>query len=160
MEAAQGAKMGEFSRYGSTTYKQVYIYGGLDRSPTTLNRSFGMWGLGGWLLTPFLQKIGVVQPMPCVSVLRMKLQPRLQRLHREISLAQMLEQHDLCRPLARSISWCLALKVVILKAHLILECAPAASSKPSQSLKRQHYARRDGGWSSHPALCAGKSVGD
>ena len=45
MEAAQGAKMGEFSRYGSTTYKQVYIYGGLDRSPTTLNRSFGMaWG--------------------------------------------------------------------------------------------------------------------
>ena len=52
--------MGEFSRYGSTTYKQVYIYGGLDRSPTTLNRSFGMaWGLGGWLLTPFLQKIGV-----------------------------------------------------------------------------------------------------
>ena len=60
MEAAQGAKMGEFSRYGSTTYKQVYIYGGLDRSPTTLNRSFGMaWGLGGWLLTPFLQKIGV-----------------------------------------------------------------------------------------------------
>jgi NADPH2:quinone reductase len=39
--------------------KQVYIYGGLDRTQTTLNRSFGMmWGLGGWLLTPFLQKIG------------------------------------------------------------------------------------------------------
>ena len=60
MEVAQNAKMGEFSRYGSTTYKQVYIYGGLDRTPTTLNRAFGMaWGLGGWLLTPFLQKIGV-----------------------------------------------------------------------------------------------------
>ncbi len=61
MEAAQAAKMGEFSRYGSTQHKQLYIYGGLDRSPTTFNRSFGMaWGLGGWLLTPFLQKIGPV----------------------------------------------------------------------------------------------------
>ena len=59
MEAAQAAKMGEFSRYGSTQHKQLYIYGGLDRSPTSFNRSFGMaWGLGGWLLTPFLQKIG------------------------------------------------------------------------------------------------------
>ena len=59
MGAAQAAKMGEFSRYGSTQHKQLYIYGGLDRSPTSFNRSFGMaWGLGGWLLTPFLQKIG------------------------------------------------------------------------------------------------------
>jgi len=40
-------------------HKQVYIYGGLDRSPTTFTRAFGMaWGIGGWLLTPFLQKIG------------------------------------------------------------------------------------------------------
>ncbi len=50
---------GEFSRYGSDTHKQVYVYGGLDRSPTTLNRNFGMsWSLGGWLLTPFLMKAG------------------------------------------------------------------------------------------------------
>jgi NADPH:quinone reductase len=49
----------EFSRYGSSTHKQLYIYGGLDRSPTTLHRAFGMsWGIGGWLLTPFLQKAG------------------------------------------------------------------------------------------------------
>ena len=49
----------EFSRYGSTTHKQVYIYGGLDRGPTELSRSFGMaWGVGGCLLTPFLQSIG------------------------------------------------------------------------------------------------------
>lgn len=48
-----------FSRYGSETHKQVYIYGGLDRSPTTLNRSYGMsWSVGGWLLTPFLSKVG------------------------------------------------------------------------------------------------------
>jgi NADPH:quinone reductase len=48
-----------FSRYGSATHKQVYIYGGLDRSPTELTRSYGMaWGVGGWLLTPFLAKAG------------------------------------------------------------------------------------------------------
>lgn len=49
----------EFNRYGSSTHKQVYIYGGLDQSPTTLRRSFGMsWGIGGWLLRPFLARIG------------------------------------------------------------------------------------------------------
>jgi NADPH2:quinone reductase len=59
MEATATKASTEFSRYGSTTHKQVYIYGGLDRGPTELNRSFGMaWGIGGWLLTPFLQKIG------------------------------------------------------------------------------------------------------
>jgi NADPH:quinone reductase len=59
MEAALSAKGSGFSRYGSTTHKQLYIYGGLDRSPTVLNRAYGMaWGIGGWLLTPFLEKIG------------------------------------------------------------------------------------------------------
>ncbi len=59
MEIAANTNAKEFSRYGSETYKQVYIYGGLDQSPTVLNRSFGMqWGLGGWLLTPMLQRIG------------------------------------------------------------------------------------------------------
>ena len=59
MEIAANRTAKEYSRYGSTTHKQVYIYGGLDRSPTEFNRNFGMaWGIGGWLLTPFLQKIG------------------------------------------------------------------------------------------------------
>jgi NADPH2:quinone reductase len=59
MEAAAAQTATEYSRYGSTTHKQVYIYGGLDRGPTELNRNFGMsWGLGGWLLTAFLKKIG------------------------------------------------------------------------------------------------------
>jgi hypothetical protein len=59
MEVAASRKAGAYSRYGSTTHKQVYIYGGLDRAPTVLNRSFGMaWGIGGWLLTPFMQKAG------------------------------------------------------------------------------------------------------
>ena len=53
---------GAFSRYGSTTFKQVYIYGGLDTGPTELNRAFGMqWALGGWLLTYFIQKVGPVE---------------------------------------------------------------------------------------------------
>jgi NADPH2:quinone reductase len=59
MEAAAAAKMTEYSRYGSSTHKQVYIYGMLDRGPTELARSFGFaWSVSGWLLTPFLQKIG------------------------------------------------------------------------------------------------------
>jgi NADPH:quinone reductase len=59
MEAALNRTAKEYSRYGSTTHKQVYIYGGLDTSPTVFERNFGMaWGIGGWLLTPFLHKIG------------------------------------------------------------------------------------------------------
>lgn len=59
MEAAANLTAKEYSRYGSSTHKQVYIYGGLDRGPTEINRNFGMaWSVGGWLLTPFLQKIG------------------------------------------------------------------------------------------------------
>ncbi len=55
MEAAANASAQTYSRYGSTVHKQVYIYGGLDPAPTTLTRNFGFaWGLGGWLLTPFL----------------------------------------------------------------------------------------------------------
>ena len=59
MEAAATRDTKNLGRYGSTVYKQVYIYGGLDRGPTEFNRSFGLaWGIGGFLLTPFLQKIG------------------------------------------------------------------------------------------------------
>ena len=59
MEAAATRDAKNLGRYGSTVYKQVYIYGGLDRGPTEFNRNFGMtWGIGAWLLTPFLQKIG------------------------------------------------------------------------------------------------------
>jgi NADPH:quinone reductase len=60
MEASASAAAGTYSRYGSTVHKQVYIYGGLDRGPTELTRNFGMaWGVGGWLLTPFLGRIGL-----------------------------------------------------------------------------------------------------
>jgi NADPH:quinone reductase-like Zn-dependent oxidoreductase len=59
MEAVASRKAGSYSRYGSNVHKQVYIYGMLDRGPTILNRSFGFaWSVGGWLLTPFLMKLG------------------------------------------------------------------------------------------------------
>jgi NADPH2:quinone reductase len=59
MEAALLRSAKEYQRYGSTTDKQVYIYGALDLGPTTLTRNYGAaWGVAGWLLLPFLQKIG------------------------------------------------------------------------------------------------------
>src|SRR3954453_8613230 len=59
METAINKTAKVYSRYGSSVHKQVYIYGGLDMRPTELVRSFGMaWGIGGWLLFPFLQKNG------------------------------------------------------------------------------------------------------
>lgn len=60
MEQAQARTPSEYSIYGSTTHKQVYLYGGLDLTPTTLNRTYGMaWGVGGWLLPLFLAKVGM-----------------------------------------------------------------------------------------------------
>lgn len=60
MEVAAVKRMTTYSRYGSDTFKQVYIYGALDLGPTILNRSFGLtWSLSGFLLTPFLQKAGM-----------------------------------------------------------------------------------------------------
>ena len=59
MEVAANKTAKEYSRYGSNVFKQVYIYGSLNTGPTELTRAFGLtWAVGGWLLTPFLQKIG------------------------------------------------------------------------------------------------------
>ena len=59
MEAAAARTPGAYSIYGSVKHKQVYLYGGLDTSATTLNRGYGMaWGVGGWLLPNFLARVG------------------------------------------------------------------------------------------------------
>jgi NADPH2:quinone reductase len=59
MEVVASRGLKEYSRYGSNVRKQVYIYGGLDSGPTELSRNFGFaWSIGGWLLFPYLQKIG------------------------------------------------------------------------------------------------------
>lgn len=56
---ASGKKPDADGRYGSETYKQVYLYGNLERGPTLLTRAYGSaWSVGGWLLFPFLAKIG------------------------------------------------------------------------------------------------------
>ena len=62
MEAALNRDPKEYSRYGSTTHKQVYIYGMLNTSQTEIVRNFGFsWGMGGWLLFNFLAKIGPIE---------------------------------------------------------------------------------------------------
>ncbi len=93
METAAMQTATGFSRYGSTTHKQIYIYGGLDTSPTELRRNFGMaWGLGGWLLTPFLERIGA----EAAERLRQRVAAELtttfaSTYEREISLVEMLD---------------------------------------------------------------------
>jgi NADPH:quinone reductase-like Zn-dependent oxidoreductase len=93
MEAAANASAREYSRYGSNVHKQVYIYGGLDPSPTTLTRNFGFaWGVGGWLLTPFL---GSIEP-DIFSRLRSRVAAGLKTTFAssytgEVSLAGMLD---------------------------------------------------------------------
>lgn len=93
MEAALARGATEYSRYGSTTHKQVYIYGGLDTGPTELVRNFGMtWGLGGWLLFPFLQRAGAAT----VQAMKQRVADELtttfaSHYSAEISLPQMLE---------------------------------------------------------------------
>ena len=93
MEAAANRTAKEYSRYGSTTFKQVYIYGGLDTRPTELVRDFGMtWGMGGWLLFPFLQKAGP----DTVQRLKQRVADELtttfaSRYTKEVSLAEALQ---------------------------------------------------------------------
>jgi NADPH:quinone reductase-like Zn-dependent oxidoreductase len=93
MEAALAKTSTGYSTYGSTTHKQVYIYGGLDRGPTVLRRNFGMaWGIGGWLLTPFLRSIGPAR----LDALRQRVRAGLETTFastytKEISLAEALE---------------------------------------------------------------------
>ena len=93
MEAAINRTTKEYSRYGSTTHKQVNLYGGLDRSPTEFTRAFGMsWGMGGWLLFPFLQKLAPAD----VARLKKRVSDELKTTFashytREVSLAEMLQ---------------------------------------------------------------------
>ena len=95
MEAALLSQAKEYSRYGSTTHKQVYLYGSLDSGPTEFNRAFGMaWGIGGWLLMPFLQRIGP----HAAQALKQRVANELKttfasHYSREISLPEAL-QHD------------------------------------------------------------------
>ena len=93
MEAAQNSTAKEYSRYGSTIHKQVYIYGGLDTGPTVIDRNFGMtWGIGGWLLFPFLQRIGTAAAQALKQRVAAELKTTFASTYsREISLAEALQ---------------------------------------------------------------------
>jgi NADPH2:quinone reductase len=93
MEAGLNANAKEYNRYGSTTHKQVYVYGGLDRSPTELTRNFGMaWGIGGWLLTAFLQKVGFEAGLKLRERVSAEIKTTFaSRYTKEISLAEALQ---------------------------------------------------------------------
>jgi NADPH2:quinone reductase len=93
MEVAANQRATVYSRYGSSVHKQVYIYGGLDTGPTVLNRSYGMaWGLGGWLLTPFLMKIGATEGQKLRDRVATELKTTFaSRYTAEISLAEVLD---------------------------------------------------------------------
>jgi len=93
MEAALNRTAKEFSRYGSTTHKQVYLYGGLDTRPTEFVRNFGMaWGMGGWLLFPFLQKIGPAAALALKQRVAAELKTTFaSRYAGELSLAEALQ---------------------------------------------------------------------
>ena len=97
METAINRTAKEYSRYGSSVHKQVYIYGGLDTGPTTLNRGFGMaWGVGGWLLTPFLQKIGFAAAQKLRERVAAELKTTFASHYtREISLAEALKVEEI-----------------------------------------------------------------
>ena len=93
MEAALNRGAKEYSRYGSTTHKQVYLYGGLDTGPTEFRRNFGMaWGMGGWLVFPYLQKLGDAATQALKDRVLRELKTTFANPYaREISLAEALQ---------------------------------------------------------------------
>lgn len=93
MEAAINRSAKEYSRYGSATHKQVYLYGMLDTSPTEIVRNFGMaWGVGGWLLFPFLQKLGPAGTQALKARVAAELKTTFKSHYsKEVSMAQALQ---------------------------------------------------------------------
>ena len=93
MEAALNRTATTYSRYGTAVHKQVYIYGGLDTNPTQFTRGFGMaWGIGGWLLFSFLERIG----LEAAQKLRQRVTAELKTVFassysKQISLAEALQ---------------------------------------------------------------------
>lgn len=93
MEAALARTAAEYSRYGSATHKQVYLYGRLDTTPIEFGNTFGMaWGIGGWLVFPYLQKIGAEATLALKQRVMAELKTTFASQYAgEISLAGMLQ---------------------------------------------------------------------
>jgi NADPH2:quinone reductase len=93
METALARHATEYSRYGTSVHKQVYLYGALDTGVTEVRRNFGFaWGIGGWLLFTFLQRIGPEAAAALKARVARELRTTFaSRYSRVITLAQMLE---------------------------------------------------------------------
>ncbi len=103
MERSLSKSASGLNTYGSIEMKQVYIYGGLDMMPTTLNRGYGMsWGVGGWLMPYWLARIG----MERVIELRQKVADEITTTFAsaytaEMSLAEALDPKMIARYLPK-----------------------------------------------------------
>ncbi|MBA6412447.1 zinc-binding dehydrogenase [Parahaliea sp. F7430] len=93
MEAAAARQMSEYNRYGSETFKQLYIYGGLDPSATTLQRTFGFaWSVSGWLLPLFLKRVGIEKMLEMRARVASEIHSTFaSHYNREVSLAAALD---------------------------------------------------------------------
>ncbi len=102
MEAA--APKDGYSRYGSETHKQVYLYGGLDTGSTELVRGFGMsWGVGGWLVTYFLRRVGPARTAELKARVAAELTTTFASAHtRTLSLADVLDPANIASYAARA----------------------------------------------------------
>lgn len=99
MERVASRSMKTFSHYGSSTPKQLYIYGSLDRSPTQLARTFGLtWSAGGYLVTSALRKLGPeVRDRMSARVMRELATTFASTYQHRISLEQLLDVDTLRR---------------------------------------------------------------
>tara|TARA_B100000497_G_C7675807_1_gene408248 strand:+ start:172 stop:1284 length:1113 start_codon:yes stop_codon:yes gene_type:complete len=93
MEKALASKADNYSVYGTTTLKQIYIYGSLNQAPTTFSRSFGLyWNIGGWLVSPIIQKLGVEGFMTMQKRVADEIHTTFKsNFHKSISLEQVCE---------------------------------------------------------------------
>ena len=104
MEAAAARTPGAYSIYGSVKHKQVYLYGGLDTSETTLSRGYGMaWGIGGWLLPNFMARVGIQVVMGLQARVAKELTTTFSSHYtNEISLTEALQAETVGRYIAKA----------------------------------------------------------
>ena len=103
MEFVASKDVKGLNTYGSPKLKQAYIYGGLDFSPTVLNRSYGMsWAVGGWLLPRFLERLGMERTIELRQRVANELKTTFaSHFTDEISLEEALQPEMIARYMAK-----------------------------------------------------------
>jgi NADPH2:quinone reductase len=95
MEAAAAERMPNYSPYGSSEPKRVYIYGLLDPSPTLLTRrDYGTgWRVEGWSMPPILARAGPTRTVELTQRVVDNLTTTFASHYgHEVSLAQVLQR--------------------------------------------------------------------